>query len=63
LEGRIEEKKSEREALLTAEVFNPSGERCAGAQGIFALFTSDAAKNLGFLDRDLVEEIAGIFMD
>ncbi|MBI5559497.1 MAG: PaaI family thioesterase [Deltaproteobacteria bacterium] len=63
LEASIMEKKSEREALLAAEIFNPAGERSAVGEAVFALFTSEAAKNLGFLDGDLVEEIAGIFLD
>jgi acyl-coenzyme A thioesterase PaaI-like protein len=62
LEGRVLEKRGEREALLTGEVINPAGERCASAQGVFALFTGDAAKNLGFIDPGLVEEIAGKFL-
>jgi acyl-coenzyme A thioesterase PaaI-like protein len=62
LAGRVQEKTSEREALLTAELFNPSGERCATSRGFFVLFTSDGAKKLGFLDPVLVEEIAGKFL-
>ena len=61
LAGRVQEKTSEREALLSGEVFNPAGERCATAQGVFALFTGDAAKKLGFLDPDLVDEITALF--
>ena len=61
LAGRVQEKTSEREVLLSGEVFNPAGERCATAQGVFALFTGDAAKKLGFLDPDLVDEITALF--
>lgn len=62
LAGRVEEKTSEREALLTAELFNPAGERCAVSQGVFALFTGDGAKKLGFLDPVLVDEITAKFL-
>ncbi|MBU0968179.1 MAG: PaaI family thioesterase [Proteobacteria bacterium] len=62
LAGRVLEKTSEREALLTAELFNPAGDRCATSQGIFALFTSTAAKKLGIIDPDLVDMITEKFL-
>jgi len=62
LAGRVQEKVSEREALLTAELFNPAGERCAVSQGVFALFSSNGAKKLGFLDPDLVNMITAKFL-
>ncbi|MFZ5776285.1 MAG: PaaI family thioesterase [Thermodesulfobacteriota bacterium] len=62
LRGRVEERRGEREALLSGEVLNPAGEVCAAATGIFALFTLEAARNLGFLDLELVEEVAVKYM-
>ncbi|RJX33391.1 MAG: PaaI family thioesterase [Desulfurivibrio sp.] len=61
LAGRIREKISEREALMTGELFNPAGERCAFSQGVFALFTGPAAKKLGFIDPDLVDMVTTKF--
>lgn len=63
LTGRVVEQCSNREALLAAEVVNPSGEICAVSTGLFALFTVNAARTLGFLDMELVDEVARKFLD
>jgi len=61
LTGRVREKISEREALISGELFNPAGERCATSQGIFALFTNAAAKKLGFIEPGLVDMVTAKF--
>ena len=48
LAGRVQEKISEREALLTDELFNSSGERCATSRGFFCSFYQRWGKKTWF---------------
>lgn len=55
VESRIRKVKNSREALMEGFVYNKSGELCAEATGIYALFTPDAVRKLGVLDENAVQ--------
>lgn len=61
-EGSVVEVRGERHAVMKAKLCNGEGEVCARANGVFALFTREAAEKLGFLDLSLVNEIADTYL-
>ena len=61
LKGEVTARCSEREVLLEARILNPAGEQGAAGQGLFALFTPEAARSLGFLDEAVIEQFVQDF--
>ncbi len=57
VQGGIQERVSEREAVMEAHLFNPSREVCARAKGVFALFSPKLSKKLGVLDEEALKDL------
>jgi len=61
VEGRVLERKSEREALMEGFLYNSKRVLCAKALGTFALFTPDTATRLGIMNKEDVKEFEHLF--
>ena len=62
VKGQVDKELDERQARIQGELYNTTGELCAKSEGIFALFTLEAARNLDFLDTALLDEIEQQFL-
>lgn len=61
VEGKVLEKKSEREAVMEGLLYNPAGMLCARSIGTFALFTPDAAIKVGIMNEAEVKKFEHLF--
>ena len=61
VEGKVLERKSEREALMAGLLYNGAGEICAQSQGTFALFTPGAAIRLKIMNAEDVQQFKHLF--
>jgi len=61
VEGKVLERKSERDALMAGFLYNPKGELCAKSQGTFALFTPEAAIRMKILSAEDVKDFEALF--
>ncbi|HOO72160.1 MAG TPA: PaaI family thioesterase [Spirochaetota bacterium] len=59
-EGRVLEVKSDREAVIEAVLLNDKGRECARSRALFATFSADTIKNLGFMNKALIAEFEEI---
>lgn len=57
LEGKPLESKGEREAVIQSALYDPEGQLCARATGVFALFTIDAMKKRGIVADEILDAI------
>lgn len=60
-EGRISLIKSEREIEAEGFIYDSEDRLLARSRGIFALFSVDAARKLGFMNHALINEFEKIF--
>ncbi len=61
--SRVAERVNEGEALMAAELFNDSGEKCATASGTFRLFSLERARETGFFEERVVRWFEELFAD
>ncbi|HPJ36446.1 MAG TPA: PaaI family thioesterase [Spirochaetota bacterium] len=60
VEGSIENRVSERECIMSGKLFNSKNELSASSTGIFALFTIDSMRKLGFMSDEGLSEFQAI---
>jgi uncharacterized protein (TIGR00369 family) len=56
-EGKVVEKRSEREAVMEASLFDAGGNLCSRSVGVFALFSPEAAMRFGMMDEASRQEM------
>lgn len=59
-EGRVQTADNGREARMTGVIYDPAGRPCARSRGTFALMAPRLAGRLGIMDRDRLQEFAGL---
>ncbi|MCU0849107.1 MAG: PaaI family thioesterase [Spirochaetes bacterium] len=59
-EGRVGERKSEREAVMNGFLYNKKGELCARSTGSFALIDSEAVRKFGIMDEDMFKSFEAL---
>jgi uncharacterized protein (TIGR00369 family) len=55
-QGKVHERKSEREAVITGVIYNSEGEICTKSTGTFRLFTPEAAKKMKLMGQDILDD-------
>lgn len=60
VEGSIENQGSERECTMSGRIFNSKGELCASSTGIFAIFTVDSMRKMGFMSEKDINDFQAI---
>jgi len=55
-EGYVKEVISDREAIMEGVLYNDKDEICAKSTGIFALFTLETVKKMGFVSQESIKE-------
>jgi uncharacterized protein (TIGR00369 family) len=56
-EARLVEKRSDREAVMEASLFDPEGNLCSKSVGVFALLSPEAALKFGLMDAATRDEM------
>jgi uncharacterized protein (TIGR00369 family) len=59
-EGRVQELKGAREAMLEAKLYNGDGKLCTQAVGTFALFTMKQMRRLRIMDEDALKTVENV---
>ena len=57
VEATVKEKKSDREAMMEARIYNKNGEICARASSVVILFEMEDIKKMGIMDEEFLKEI------
>lgn len=60
-EGRVRERKNDREAVIEGFIHNDKGVLCAKATGTFALFTPEILMRMGIMDKELINDLTVLF--
>ena len=55
-QGKVFERINEREARMQAAIYNSDGELCTRSQGVFRLFTPEAARKLQLMSDDVLDD-------
>lgn len=63
LEGWIERKNTDREAVMASVLYNAGGNICARGKGTFALLTPGAARKLGVIEEKVIRGFERYFGD
>ena len=57
VEATVKEKKSDREAMMEARIYNKNGEICARASSVVILFEMEDIKKMGIMDEEFLKDI------
>lgn len=60
-EGKVLERKNDREATVDGLIFDAKGTLCARGTGTFALFTPDVLMKMGIMDKGLISDLKILF--
>lgn len=60
-EGKLLDRRSEREAVLESSLLDAEGNLCARGKGTFAVFAPEAAMNRGIINEEGMADLQRIF--
>ena len=59
--GYIKERLNERKVIMTAEIYDETGDLCASSEGEFVLFTPDQFRAMKLMPEELLNEMISMF--